>query len=51
MLDQFLVGKREKDRNIMCIERRQHPVGGQLMGAEPTEFAAGLPRWWRRASM
>ena len=43
MLDQFLVAirKRARKEQILRISDDEHPVGGQLMGAEPDEFAAG----------
>ena len=41
MLDQFLVAakKRAKTRHFLYISDEEHPVGGQLMGAEPDQFA------------
>lgn len=43
MLDQFLVAlkKRQRTRHFLHTSDEEHPVGGQLMGAEPEEFAAG----------
>ncbi|MCC9604506.1 tRNA-dihydrouridine synthase family protein [Blastopirellula sp. JC732] len=43
MLDQFLVAfkDRSKNRHFLAIADEEHPVGGQLMGAEPIQFAAG----------
>lgn len=43
MLDQFLLAfhPRAKTRHFLYIGEEEHPVGGQLMGAEPEEFAAG----------
>jgi nifR3 family TIM-barrel protein len=43
MLDQFLLAlsKRQKTRHFLDIHPEEHPVGGQLMGAEPEQFAAG----------
>jgi nifR3 family TIM-barrel protein len=43
MLDQFLVAarKRAKTRHFLHISDEEHPVGGQLMGAEPDQFAEG----------
>jgi tRNA-dihydrouridine synthase B len=43
MLDQFLVDlkPRRKTRHFLHIGQTEHPVGGQLMGAEPEQFAAG----------
>lgn len=46
MLDQFLVQltDRAKTRHFLEIAAEEHPVGGQLMGSEPTQFAAGATR-------
>lgn len=46
MLDQFLVQvkDRRKNRHFLHISEEEHPVGGQLMGAEPDQFAAGALR-------
>jgi nifR3 family TIM-barrel protein len=46
MLDMFLVAvkDRKKNRHFLHIEDEEHPVGGQLMGAEPEQFAAGAIR-------
>ncbi|MDB4331522.1 tRNA-dihydrouridine synthase family protein [Rhodopirellula sp.] len=43
MLDQFLLAlsKREKTKHFLDIHPEEHPVGGQLMGAEPEQFSAG----------
>lgn len=43
MLDQFLVGMKDRKRtsHFLHIEDEEHPVGGQLMGAEPGQFSAG----------
>lgn len=44
MLDQFLVSlndKRKKTSHFLHIGEDEHPVGGQLMGAEPEQFSAG----------
>ena len=44
MLDQFLVtvkDNRHRNRHFLHISDDEHPVGGQLMGAEPEQFAAG----------
>lgn len=44
MLDQFLVtlkDQRQRNRHFLHISDDEHPVGGQLMGAEPEQFAAG----------
>ena len=43
MLDQFLVALRERarTRHVLHLSDDEHPVGGQLMGAEPQQFAAG----------
>lgn len=46
MLDQFLlaIGQRRKTQHFLAIADEEHPVGGQLMGAEPEQFAAGAAR-------
>ncbi|MFK8111093.1 MAG: tRNA dihydrouridine synthase [Rubripirellula sp.] len=43
MLDQFLLAlsKREKTKHFLDIHPDEHPVGGQLMGAEPEQFSKG----------
>ena len=43
MLDKFLVELKDRQRtsHFLHISEEEHPVGGQLMGAEPTQFAAG----------
>ncbi len=43
MLDQFLVTltDRKRTRHFLEIDSGEHPVGGQLMGSEPEQFAAG----------
>lgn len=43
MLDEFLVKLKERKRtsHFLHISDEEHPVGGQLMGAEPEQFAAG----------
>lgn len=43
MLDEFLVKLKERKRtsHFLHISAEEHPVGGQLMGAEPEQFAAG----------
>lgn len=46
MLDQFLlqVRRRQRTRHFLYVSGEDHPVGGQLMGAEPEQFAAGAER-------
>jgi nifR3 family TIM-barrel protein len=47
MLDKFLVALREerkRNRHFLYIGQDEHPVGGQLMGSDPDEFAAGALR-------
>jgi tRNA-dihydrouridine synthase B len=46
MLDQFLltVKLRRRTRHFLHVTDEDHPVGGQLMGAEPEQFAAGAVR-------
>ena len=43
MLDEFLVSLKERKRtsHFLHISEEEHPVGGQLMGAEPEQFALG----------
>lgn len=43
MLDQFLVTLKDRfrTRHFLHLTEEEHPVGGQLMGAEPEQFAAG----------
>src|SRR5438552_12867863 len=44
MLDQFLVTVKEnrhRNRHFLHISDEERPVGGQLMGADPEQFAAG----------
>ncbi len=46
MLDQFLVNlrDREKNRHFLYNTAEEKPVAGQLMGAEPEQFAQGAAR-------
>lgn len=46
MLDEFLVQLKERRRtsHFLQIADEEHPVGGQLMGAEPAQFAEGARR-------
>ncbi|MFO0905150.1 MAG: tRNA-dihydrouridine synthase [Pirellulales bacterium] len=46
MLDQFLVTLKDRKRtsHFLHITDDERPVGGQLMGAEPEQFAAGAQR-------
>lgn len=46
MLDKFLVELKERKRtsHFLHISEQEHPVGGQLMGAEPEQFAAGAEK-------
>lgn len=46
MLDQFLVQLKPRKRtsHFLHISDEEHPVGGQLMGAEPEQFAAGAAK-------
>lgn len=44
LLDQFLVAvktNRHRNRHHLYLSDEERPVGGQLMGAEPEQFAAG----------
>jgi nifR3 family TIM-barrel protein len=40
VLDQTVVTGGKKQRKILSVDAGDHPVGGQLMGAEPAQFAA-----------
>lgn len=46
MLDQFLISLRDRQRTQHFLYRTddERPVGGQLMGSEPEQFAAGARR-------
>ncbi|HMP78893.1 MAG TPA: tRNA-dihydrouridine synthase [Pirellulaceae bacterium] len=46
MLDQFLLQLKERKRtsHFLHVSDEEHPVGGQLMGAEPEQFAAGAQK-------
>ena len=47
MLDQFLVAikdNRKLNRHFLYLTEDERPVAGQLMGAEPEQFAAGAAR-------
>ena len=46
MLDQFLlqVRQRARTRHFLYLDDEDRPVGGQLMGAEPAQFARGARR-------
>jgi len=46
MLDKFLVELKDRKRtsHFLHISDEEHPVGGQLMGAEPDQFAAGAAK-------
>ncbi len=47
MLDQFLVTVKEgrhRNRHFLHLSDDERPVGGQLMGAEPEQFAAGAQK-------
>jgi nifR3 family TIM-barrel protein len=47
LLDQFLVTlkpHRQRNRHFLFLSDEERPVGGQLMGAEPEQFAAGAKR-------
>lgn len=46
MLDQFLVTLKDRKRtsHFLHISDEERPVGGQLMGAEPEQFALGAKR-------
>jgi tRNA-dihydrouridine synthase B len=46
MLDKFVVGlkPRRKNRHFLHVADEEHPTGGQLMGADPTDFAPAAMR-------
>jgi tRNA-dihydrouridine synthase B len=46
MLDQFLVAMkpRQKNRRFVAVAEEEHPVGGQLMGAQPEQFGLAAQR-------
>ena len=46
MLDKLIlqVRKRTKTHHIMHVDPEEHPVGGQLMGAEPEQFGPAAQR-------
>jgi nifR3 family TIM-barrel protein len=47
MLDQFLVAvkdHRKRNQHFLRVSDDERPVGGQLMGAEPEQFAAGAQK-------
>lgn len=47
LLDQFLVTVKEgrnRNRHFLHLTDEERPVGGQLMGAEPAQFAAGAQK-------
>jgi tRNA-dihydrouridine synthase B len=46
MLDKFVVAvkPRRRNRHLFYVADEEHPVGGQLMGAEPAEFAPAARR-------
>ena len=39
ILDKTVTEKSKARQRILRVEEEDHPVGGQLMGAEPTQFA------------
>ena len=46
MLDQFLlaVKNRRRNRHSLHVSEKEHPVGGQLMGADPAQFGPAALR-------
>src|SRR5262249_27445291 len=46
MLDQFLVQlkPRRRNRHFLEVAEEEHPTGGQLMGADPQDFAPAAMR-------
>src|SRR5947209_18179307 len=46
MLDQFILRlkPRRKNQHYLQVADEEHPTGGQLMGADPTDFAPAALR-------
>lgn len=46
MLDKFVAAMKERNthRRLLAIRDEEHPVGGQLMGADPAEFGPAAIR-------
>src|SRR6478735_1010829 len=46
MLDKFIVAltPRRKNKHYLDVAEEEHPTGGQLMGADPTEFGPAAQR-------
>src|SRR3954466_15939206 len=46
MLDKFVVQlkTRRRNRHFLCVADEEHPTGGQLMGADPQDFAPAALR-------
>jgi tRNA-dihydrouridine synthase B len=46
MLDKFVAAMKERNthRRLLAIRDEEHPVGGQLMGADPAEFGPAAVR-------
>src|SRR5918999_6001000 len=46
MLDRFIVElkPRRKNRHFLMVADEEHPTGGQLMGADPNDFAPAALR-------
>ena len=49
-LDKFIleVKQRRKNHHLMYVAGEEHPVGGQLMGAEPADFGPAARRLLER---
>jgi len=39
MLDRFIVSRGKKRKAMLTVDKNDHPLGGQLMGAQPEDFA------------
>jgi len=46
MLDRFVLElkMRQKNRHLLAVANEEHPVGGQLMGADPRDFGPAAQR-------
>src|SRR6185295_3355900 len=46
MLDRFVneLKPRRRNRHFLAVHDEEHPTGGQLMGADPTEFGPAAIR-------
>ena len=44
MLDKFILALKARQIDIGCVSTEEHPTGGQLMGADPQDFAPAALR-------